>query len=117
MGNYGRKNCEHRSCLNSITVNRAIEAVLILLQKSLDMSDKRIKYVFNPEVRLDKVKKGFVLKTKNKELLLEFKEAAELSEFTTLVQNDLYKDEVTQESLVPLIEALITEQLVFAIPL
>ena len=110
-------NCAHRNCLNSITVNRALEAVYKLLQESIDMTGKRIKYVFNPEVKLTKVKHGFILNTNKKELLLEFKKEEELFEFTALIQNDLFEDEITQPQIRTLAEALVNEGLVFAIPL
>jgi hypothetical protein len=108
--------CEHRICLNSITVDRALAAVYRLLQKSLDMDNMRLKYIFNPEINIEKVDKGFVLRTKDKELLLEFKEPAEKLEFTQLIQNDLFEDEIIQDNLKPLLEALVNEDLVFCVP-
>nr|WP_321247049.1 glycosyltransferase family 9 protein [uncultured Psychroserpens sp.] len=108
--------CEHRNCLTSITVNQALVGVYKLLQKSLDMDTKRLKYIFNPETTIEKVDTGFVLRTKDKELLLEFKEPAEKLEFTHLIQNDLFEDQITQDNLKPLLEALVSEGLVFCVP-
>ena len=108
--------CEHRNCLTSITVNQALVGVYKLLQKSLDMDNKRLKYIFNPETTIEKVDTGFVLRTKDKELLLEFKVPAEKLEFTTLIQNDLFEDQITQDNLKQLLEALVDEGLVFCIP-
>ncbi|MCK8480787.1 glycosyltransferase family 9 protein [Psychroserpens algicola] len=109
--------CEHRICLHSISVNRAVSAVYKLLQKSMKSTkNTRIKYIFNPEVLIHKTDQGFTLKMKDKELLLEFKEAAEQLEFEDLVQNDLFEDQIKEANLKPLITALVNEDLIFGIP-
>lgn len=108
--------CEHRICLSSITLNKALMSVYKVLQNGLDMKDKRIKYIVNPEITLEKVKKGFIIKTKDKELLLEFEKEKELKEFSYFIQEDIFQDAISQESIMQLLEALVNEELAFAVP-
>ncbi|WP_353780165.1 glycosyltransferase family 9 protein [Winogradskyella sp. 3972H.M.0a.05] len=108
-------NCEHRNCLTSITVNRALEAVYKLIQKSGIMSKGREKLIFNPAYFVESKAEGFVIKSKDRELFLEFKEDNERQCFTNLVQNDIYRDSIPTDNLKALIEVLIQENLVFSI--
>ncbi|MDG5489934.1 glycosyltransferase family 9 protein [Psychroserpens sp. SPM9] len=109
--------CEHRICLHSITVNKAVAAVYKLLQNSMEADQNtKIKFIFNPEVVIKNTNRGFLLNTKEKELLLEFKAPAEQLEFEQLVQNDLFESDIKEANLKPLITALVNEGLVFAIP-
>ena len=109
-------NCTHRNCLTSISVERVLRAVYQLMQKSQIMEGSSVKYVFNPEVQLEKEANGFYLKTSEKELFLEFKEPEELILFETLVQEDLKASELPEGNFKQLLEAMVTEALVFAIP-
>ncbi|MBO6881503.1 glycosyltransferase family 9 protein [Winogradskyella sp.] len=109
-------NCEHRNCLTSISVNRALEAVYKLIQKSEIMKGRREKLVFNPEYTVRSQGEGFLIKSREKELFLEFKDAKERQCFESLVQNDLFSDEETTENFERLVDTLIEEALVFALP-
>ena len=109
-------NCEHRSCLTSISVNKALGAVYKLIQKSEIMKSDREKLVFNPEYTVTAQKSGFVIKSKEKELFLEFKDQEERQFFTKLVQDDLYSETDTTANFKQLISTLIKEHLVFSIP-
>lgn len=110
-------NCEHRRCLTSISVERVLAAVYKLMQKSKMMITDTIKYVFNPEVLIERQGQGFVIRTSKKEFNLEFKDATELQDFENLVQNDCYADRIDSPNLKQLVEALITEEVIFAIPM
>ncbi len=108
--------CKHRSCLNSISVKKVLESAYKLIQRNLTM-DEKIKYVFNPEVIITKEKQSFILKKSTNEMLIEFKNESEFSEFNTLINDDLIEDNVKNESLIPLIEALIAQEIIFKIPI
>lgn len=110
-------NCEHRNCLTSISVERVLAAVYKLMQKSKMMKTDTIKYVFNPEVLIERKDQGFVIKTSQKEFNLEFKDVSELRNFENLVQNDCFADKIESPNLKQLIGALITEEVIFAIPM
>ena len=110
-------NCEHRRCLTSISVARIMAAVFRLMQKSKLMKTSRIKYVFNPEVIINRQDDTFEIRTAQQVFNLEFKDKNELSVFVDLIQNDRLKDTITQQNLQDLIEALVAEEVIFAIPM
>ena len=106
-------NCEHRNCLTSISVDSALSAIYKLVQKSNIMKEGRSKLVFNPEYIIKPEANGFIIRSKEKELFLEFKDEIERQYFAELVQNDVYKDSIPTENLQALMQTLIEEQLVF----
>lgn len=108
-------NCEHRNCLTSITVNKALEAVYKLIQKSAIMREGRQKLIFNPEYTVKSESEGFAIASKEKELFLDFKDKTEREYFTKLVQDDVYLDSIPTDNLKALIDTLIKEQLVFSL--
>ena len=80
------------------------------------MKGRREKLVFNPEYTVRSQGEGFLIKSREKELFLEFKDAKERQCFESLVQNDLFSDEETTENFERLVDTLIEEALVFALP-
>ena len=77
------------------------------------MKEGRSKLVFNPEYIIKPEANGFIIRSKEKELFLEFKDEIERQYFAELVQNDVYKDSIPTENLQALMQTLIEEQLVF----
>lgn len=108
-------NCEHRNCLTSITVNRALGAVYKLIQKSGIMNTGREKLIFNPEYTVASEENGFIIRSKDKELFLEFQDEQERQCFVDLVQNDIYRDDIFTKNLQILVDTLVDEGIVFSL--
>jgi len=107
-------NCAHRICLNSVTPQRVLKHVLKLLQNTLpETTDCR--FIFNPEVVVEKFPDSFILKINEKELLVEFSEASEIRLFEKLIENKLRKADFS-DSLEKVAEVFIENELLFRIP-
>ena len=63
-------NCDHKICLNSVTVNRVLEAVYKVLQSSYPEKISFLKV--NPEVQIEFSESDCLLKLREQELLMEY---------------------------------------------
>ncbi|MDC7994051.1 glycosyltransferase family 9 protein [Altibacter sp. HG106] len=78
-------NCEHKICLNSITVARVKEAVYKVLSKAYpEISDT---IVANPQVTTEFTKKDCLLRLGDQELLLEYHNEQMRDDIENLLQN------------------------------
>ncbi|MEZ4874298.1 MAG: glycosyltransferase family 9 protein [Flavobacteriaceae bacterium] len=104
--------CEHKICLNSVTVNRVLEALYKVLQRAYPNNKKVLKV--NPEAQFEYSKKDCIVKAGEKELLLEYhspemKKAVEVlfSEGETLLDTEEMK---------MVLDVLHQQEIIFRIP-
>lgn len=106
--------CAHRICLNSVTPQRVLKHVLKLLHSMLPETAD-YKYIFNPEVAVEKFPDSFILKLNDKELLVEFSEETEKKLFEDLLENKLQRVDFSA-SFEQLKTILLENELLFKIP-
>lgn len=106
--------CAHRICLNSVTPERVLKHVLKLLQNTLPKQEQ-YRFIFNPEVGVERSEYAFILKINGRELLVEFSEEVEKELFEELLENKL-QPAIFPDSFQQLVNLLIENEFLFRIP-
>lgn len=105
-------NCEHHICLNSITVNRVIEALYIVLQKAYP--NKKAVLKVNPQVKSEFSAKDCLIKLNDSELLLEYHTPTMRRKVEALLKDE-YTDSKDADFL-QVIHVLKQQLIIFKIP-
>ncbi|WP_431134134.1 glycosyltransferase family 9 protein [Psychroserpens mesophilus] len=106
-------NCEHHICLNSITVNRVIEALFKVLQKAYPNETYVLKV--NPQTENTFNKKDCIIKLNDSELLLEYHSPLMKSKIEALLTDDIEPNE-EDEDLCQVIQVLNQHNIIFKVP-
>lgn len=107
-------NCEHRICLNSVTVERVLEAVYKVLQKAYEKMPNRI--MVNPTVEIEFGKKDCLIKVNGNDFLIEYKTPAVKNQLEILLKTPEKADE-TDEDIALAKEVLIQQNILFRVPI
>ncbi len=106
-------NCEHRICLNSITVSRVIEALYKVLQKAYQ--DKNTILRVNPELEIDYGKNDCLIKLNGNEFLLEYHDD-NMKELVNALLNEDNSKPTDDTSFKLILDVLKQQNIVFEIP-
>lgn len=104
--------CEHKICLNSVTVNRVLEALYKVLQRAY-LSDNTVLKI-NPEAHFEYSNKDCIVSLGEKELLLEYHTPTIKKAMEALFLKE--KIESENEEMKMVLEVLIQQGIVFKIP-
>ena len=107
-------NCEHRICLNSITVSRVIEALYKVLQKAYPQKNTILKV--NPELQIDYGKNDCLLKLNGNEFLLEYHDYNMKEKVNALLNEDTSNEETDDVSFKLILDVLKQQHIIFEIP-
>ncbi|WP_155949889.1 glycosyltransferase family 9 protein [Xanthomarina gelatinilytica] len=106
-------NCEHKICLNSVTVNRVLEALYKVLQKAYSNEKSILKT--NPQAILDFGKNDCLIKLYDNEFLLEYHNKNMKLQVETLLKKECLMDS-KDDNMKLVLDVLIQQQVVFYIP-
>ncbi len=106
-------NCEHKICLNSITVDRVVEAVYKVLAKAYHETSDRI--VTNPQVTIEFTEKDCLLRLGEQELLLEYHNEQMRQDIEYLLNDRI--DEVSNSAdMHSVVDVLLQQGVLYEIP-
>tara|TARA_B100001146_G_scaffold225204_1_gene247797 strand:+ start:4137 stop:6203 length:2067 start_codon:yes stop_codon:yes gene_type:complete len=106
-------NCEHKICLNSITVDRVMEAVYKVLAKAYPETSDRI--VTNPQVTTEFTEKDCLLRLGEQELLLEYHNEQMRQDIEHLLNDRI--DEVSNSAdMHSVVDVLLQQGVLYEIP-
>lgn len=106
-------NCEHRNCLTSISVDTVVEAVYKVVQKAYGDGDALLCQL---ATTIDIEGKEIIIKNKEKEFLVTFQLEDEIEIFKSLIAGQTEITQITNASVLELIDFLIQEELLFVFP-
>lgn len=106
-------NCEHRICLNSITINRVLEALYLVLQKAYPNKKNVLKV--NPQAIIEFGKKDCLIKLGASELLLEYHTPTIKSKIEGLFRDEVKPDSDDFEFL-QVVQVLNQQHIIFNVP-
>lgn len=106
-------NCEHHICLNSITVNRVIEALYKLLQEAYPNSPSVLKA--NPQAAHEFSANDCLITLNDSELLLEYYNSTMKSNVEALLLDELEQDS-DDHDLLQVIQVLNKQHIIFKVP-
>jgi hypothetical protein len=106
-------NCDHKICLNSVTVDRVLEALYKVLQRAYQNDESTL--VVNPQATFDATKKDCLITLGEYELLLEYHsdEMKENVEALLIHKSDAYKNEGDFKMVADVLQQ---QQILFKIP-
>ncbi|HQU21798.1 MAG TPA: glycosyltransferase family 9 protein, partial [Flavobacteriaceae bacterium] len=104
--------CEHKICLNSVTVTRVLEALYKVLQKSYSGNKTILK--INPEVSFEFSKKYCIIKLGERELLLEY----HTPNLKKAIENLFIEEKINfeNEEMKMVLDVLMEQEILFKIP-
>ncbi|MBQ0769217.1 MAG: hypothetical protein KBT58_07990 [Bizionia sp.] len=105
--------CEHRICLHSITVNRVVEALFVLLQKAYPEQKSIVKV--NPEIKLERSFYDCLIKLNDSEILLEYNNNSMKAKVEALLLNEIIALDEDEEFL-QVIDVLNKHNIIFFVP-
>ncbi|TBV27826.1 hypothetical protein DMZ43_01915 [Meridianimaribacter sp. CL38] len=106
-------NCDHKVCLNSITVNRVVEAIYKLLQKTYPELSNTLKV--NPQAVIDFSNKDCLIKLYDNEFLLEYHNDSMKNQIEDLLQKESVATK-NDMSFNMVLEVLKQQHIIFNIP-
>ena len=106
-------NCEHKICLNSVTINRVLEALYKVLQKAYSNEESILKT--NPQATLDFGKNDCLIKLYDNEFLLEYHNKNMKSQVETLLKDEELID-TNDENIKLVLDVLKQQHIIFNIP-
>ncbi len=106
-------NCDHKICLNSITINRVIEAVYKVTQQLQNTSKTELK--INPQVSIDFSEKDCLITLYDNEFLLEYHHPKMNSQVELLLKESTINDE-PDETFKTVLNVLYKQNIIFKIP-
>lgn len=106
-------NCEHRICLNSVTVERVLEALYKLLQKAYPSAEKSLRA--NPMLDVQFGKNDCILNLGGNEFLIEYQDDKMKNQLELLFENPINIDAANQD-LQLAISLFIQQNILFEIP-
>ena len=104
--------CEHKICLNSVTVNRVLEAVYKVLQRAYSPMNEVLKV--NPEAKFEYSKKDCIVSLGERELLLEYHTPTIKKAMEALFVEEKTPSE--NEEMKMVLDVLLQQEIVFKIP-
>ena len=106
-------NCEHKICLNSVTVNRVIEALFKVLQRAY--SDRETVIIKNPQVEYTFKNGEYLVQVDGKDLLLECR-SEEIQKDIKLLFETPHKLESLNEDMQKVIKVLKEQNVFYNVP-
>lgn len=106
-------NCEHRICLNSVTVERVMEALYKVLQKAYPSAKKSVKA--NPMLNIQYGKNDCILNLGGNEFLIEYQDKKMKTQLELLFENPKNID-TSNHDLQLAISLFIQQNILFEVP-
>lgn len=106
-------NCDHKICLNSVTVNRVLEAVYKLLSRAYPDGDSHI--LLNPMASFDFTEKDCLVTLGKGELLLEYHSDTMKAQMESLLKEGNLPSRPSAEFRT-VVDVLLQQQLLFRVP-
>ena len=106
-------NCGHRICLTSVTENRVLEALYMVLQQAYPNND--VKLIPNPQAAMEFGKKDCLIKLGENELLLEYHSSEMKTEVEKLLSNKTLETPLSGD-LKLVADVLIQQKIIFKVP-
>ena len=106
-------NCEHRICLNSVTVERVLEALYKVLQKAYPLYEKSL--IANPMLDVQFGKNDCILNLGGNEFLIEYQDKNMKNQLELLFKSPLNIDSANQD-LQLAISLFIQQNILFEVP-
>ena len=107
-------NCDHKICLNSVTVNRVLEALYKVLQKAYPEKPSSLKV--NPEVEIEFSTSDCLLKLREQELLMEYHSDVMKQQVESIFSEDIALISENDTDLKQVMEVLIQKNILFYVP-
>ena len=105
-------NCDHKICLNSVTVSRVEEALYKVLQKAYP--EKHFDYTINPQAEFDFSDKECLIKLGENELLLEYHEPKMKQSIEQLLTEAKFNKKDSEINMV--VDVLNQQEIIFKTP-